>query len=78
VALNQQANIRFPMGRGIQIVNTWVFVHKRIISAAKRVEFISDRLSYIILRGRFCNIIVLNVHGPTKDKIDYMKGRFYE
>jgi hypothetical protein len=28
----------------------------------KRVEFISDRMSYIILRGRWYNIIVLNVH----------------
>jgi hypothetical protein len=28
------------------------FVHKRIISAVKRVEFVSDRMSCIILRGR--------------------------
>jgi hypothetical protein len=27
-------------------------VHKRIISAVKRVEFVSDRMSYIILRVR--------------------------
>jgi hypothetical protein len=26
-------------------------VPKRIISAVKRVEFVSDRMSYIILRG---------------------------
>jgi hypothetical protein len=26
-----------------------LFVHKRIISAVKRVEFVSDRMSYIIL-----------------------------
>jgi hypothetical protein len=38
-------------------------VHKRIISAVRRVEFPhSDRMSYIILRGRWCNIIVVNVH----------------
>jgi hypothetical protein len=36
------------------------FVHKRIISAVKRVEFVSDRMSYIILRGHWCHIIVLN------------------
>jgi hypothetical protein len=35
------------------------FVHKRIISAVKRVEFVSGRMSYIILRGRWCDIIVL-------------------
>jgi hypothetical protein len=53
-------------------------VHKRIISAVKRVEFMSDRMSYIILRGRWCHIIVLNVHAPTEDKIDNVKDSFYE
>jgi hypothetical protein len=36
-------------------------VHKRIISAVKKVEFVRDKMSYIILRGRWC---VLNVHAP--------------
>jgi hypothetical protein len=49
-----------------------------MISAVKRVEFVSDRMSYIILRGRCCHIIVLNVHAPTEDKTDYVKGSFYE
>jgi hypothetical protein len=53
-------------------------VQERIISAVKRVEFVSSRVSYIILRGRWCDIIVLNVHAPTEDKIDDMKDRFYE
>jgi hypothetical protein len=35
-------------------------------------------MSYIILRGRWCDIIILNVHAPTEDKIDDMKDRFYE
>jgi hypothetical protein len=30
-------------------------------------------MSYIILSGRWCHIIVLNVHAPTKDKIDYLQ-----
>jgi hypothetical protein len=54
-----------------------VFVHKRIISAVKGVEFVSVRMPCIILRGRWCNIIVLNVHGPTEDKTDGMKDSFY-
>jgi hypothetical protein len=53
-------------------------VHKRIISAVKRVEFVSDRMSYIILRGRWCHIIVLKVHAPTEDKTDDVKDSFYE
>jgi hypothetical protein len=35
-------------------------------------------MSYIILRGRWCNIIVLNVHAPTDDAIDDMKDSFYK
>jgi hypothetical protein len=31
--------------------STGFFVHKRIILAVKRVEFASDRMPYIILRG---------------------------
>jgi hypothetical protein len=34
------------------------------------VEFISDKMPYIILRGRWCNIIVLNVHVPCEGKGD--------
>jgi hypothetical protein len=46
---------------------------QRIISAVKRVEFVSDGLSYIILRDLWCYIIVLNVLAPTEDKIADMK-----
>jgi hypothetical protein len=45
--------------------------------AVRRVEFISDRMSRIILRGYWCNI-VLNVHTPCEDKGDDVKDSFYE
>jgi hypothetical protein len=35
-------------------------------------------MSYIILRGRWFHIIVLNVHAPTEDKTDDVKDSFYE
>jgi hypothetical protein len=35
-------------------------------------------VSYIILRCRWCHIIVLNVHAPTEDKTDYVKASFYK
>jgi hypothetical protein len=44
----------------------------------RRVEFISGRMSYTILRGRWCNIIVLNVHAPCEDKGDDVKDSFCE
>jgi hypothetical protein len=30
-----------------------------------------------MLRGRWCNIVLLNIHASTEDKIDYVKGSFY-
>jgi hypothetical protein len=33
-------------------------------------------MSYIILRGRWCDIIVLNVHAPTEEKIDDLSNNF--
>jgi len=44
----------------------------------KRVEFVSDRLPYIVLRGRWLNIIVVNVHAPSEEKSDEAKDSFYE
>ena len=35
-------------------------------------------MSYIALRGRWCNIIVLNVHAPSEEKSDGSKDSFYE
>jgi hypothetical protein len=54
------------MGRG-------VFVHHRIVSAVKGVDFVSDRWSYIVLRGRWSNIIVLNVQAPSEGKVMIQK-----
>jgi exonuclease III len=59
-------------------LGTGYFVHKRIISAVRRVEFVSHGMSYIILRGRWCNIIVLNMLAPCEDKSDDVKDSFYE
>jgi hypothetical protein len=48
------------------------------VSAVERVEFVSDRLSYIVLRGCSFNIIVLNVHAPSEEKRDKSRDSFYK
>jgi hypothetical protein len=48
------------------LLGTEFFVRKGIISAVKRVEFVSERMS------------VLNVLAPTEDKSDDTKDMFYE
>jgi len=35
-------------------------------------------VSYIVMRGRWCNTIALNVHAPSEEKSDVSKDSFYE
>jgi len=62
----------------IQQLGTGVFVRHGVVSAVKRVEYVSGKMSYIVLRSRCCNIIVLNVHAPSTEKSDDSKDSFYE
>jgi len=56
----------------------YLFKHYRILTAVKRAECVSDRMSYIVLRDCWCSIIVLNVHEPSEEKSDDSKDSFYE
>jgi len=38
------------------------------------MEFVSNRVSYMVLRGRWYDIIVLNVYAPSEEKSDDSKG----
>jgi hypothetical protein len=53
-------------------------MHKRIISAVTRVDFVSDRMSYVIPTGCWCHITVLKFHAQTEDKAANVKDSFYE
>jgi hypothetical protein len=47
-------------------------------SISRQQSRVCDGVSYIVLRGRWCNIIVLNVHAPSKEKSYDSKDNFYE
>ena len=42
-------------------LGTGFFVHQRIIPAVKEVEFVSDRMSYLVLRGNDDGVRVVNI-----------------
>jgi len=56
------------------------FVHYKIVSPVKRVEFVSDSMPYIhvVMRCRWSNIIALKAPAPSDEKIDDSKDSFYE
>jgi hypothetical protein len=60
-------------------LKTGFFVHHKIVSAIKTVEVIGNItlsyhiMAYIDMRGRWCIIIVLNVHVPREEKIVIQK-----
>jgi hypothetical protein len=51
-----------------QLEKGFFFVHLRTVLAVKRVHFLSNRVSYRVLRGHWFNIIVLNVLSPSEGK----------
>jgi hypothetical protein len=62
------------MEKETKIINgNRIFLHHRIASAVRKEEFVSDRISYIVLRGCLYNITVLNVHVTSEEKSDDSK-----
>ena len=40
--------------------------------------FVGNAMSYLVLRGRWYDIFLLNAHSPTDDKSDDSKDSFYD
>jgi hypothetical protein len=66
----------YGIGKENHRLRTRFFVHHRIVSAVKRLEFISGRMSHIALRDCWCDIIVLKLHVPSEEKYDNSKDSF--
>jgi hypothetical protein len=63
----------FCMERGMRTIN---FVHKRIISIVKRVDFVNDRIAYIILRGHWFHLLFQMSMLQQKNAIFWMLWRY--
>jgi hypothetical protein len=59
VALSHQVIVHFSMKMGVRSMSHEFVVHTELMSAVKRVDSVSDGMSYIILQDWWCNIIVL-------------------
>jgi hypothetical protein len=77
VTPNRQVNIYFSKKMGMRIIIRYRFFGY-IRESVRSVEFVSNRMLYIILRGCWCDIIFLNIRAATDDKIDDVKDSFYE
>lgn len=57
---------------------TGFILKTKLKSAILNFEAISDRLCMLRLKGKFCNITLVNAHAPTEDKTTEEKDDFYD
>ena len=57
----------------MKIINLELLARQRILSVVETIQLVSNMTSHTVLKGHWCDIIVLKVHPPTKDKSDNSK-----
>jgi hypothetical protein len=80
-AENEQRFSLFLMEQEMKTINKGqdFLLHQRPETAINRgIEFVSDRITYIVLIGHWCDIFVVNAQAPTRDKGDDSKHGFNE
>lgn len=51
-------------------------IHNKIVPFLKKIEFVSDRLSNVIITY-YCNVVLVNVQATTEDKKDFIRKEFF-
>jgi len=64
----------FFNGKETKIIN----LEQDFCTTQNSVRIVSDRKPYIVMTGRWCNIIFLNVHAPSEVKSTDSKDSFNE
>jgi hypothetical protein len=59
-------------------LGTGFVINKKLVPAICDVQFVNDRLSFLVMRGKWYKYIFINVHCPTEEKEDDIKDEFYE
>jgi len=54
-----------------------LFIDQRIVSAVKRVQIVSDKMSHKTMRVGRCDLVLI-VRAPTVNSNDDSKENFYE
>jgi len=52
-------------------------VHKSLVHTIKKFKVINCRIAFLIVNGKFFNIVFINVHAPTEEKSQDAKEEFY-
>ncbi|KAI5717474.1 hypothetical protein M8J77_006391 [Diaphorina citri] len=65
-------------GTDKHFLGTAFLIRDKYCGNIKKNAFISDRLSYIRMRGSFNDLVIFNVHAPTEDSEDETKDTFYD
>ncbi|CAG9130045.1 unnamed protein product [Plutella xylostella] len=63
---------------GEHMYGTGFMVSRNMIGSVIRFDAVSDRISVLRLKGKFCNYSIINVYAPTEMSEDSKKDEFYD
>jgi len=74
----KSGHLTFLYSTNEHFLGTGFLVNERIINSVKDFKFVNDRMSYIIIKGKWYNYVIINVHCPTEDKDEETEDLYYE